>query len=146
LYNNGDATLTNVTITGNSAYYGGGIDNTGSLTIANTIVAGNSASGSADGLDVGGAVTSQGHNLIGEIDPSSGWISSDFTGTVAKPLNAHLSSLGNNGGPTETVIPQTGSAAIGNGSVSLIPAGITTDQRGKPRTINGKVDIGAVEV
>jgi hypothetical protein len=39
-----------------------------------------------------------------------------------------------------------GSPAIGAGSIDFIPAGVTTDQRGLPRTVDGKVDIGAVEV
>jgi uncharacterized protein (DUF2141 family) len=30
--------------------------------------------------------------------------------------------------------------------VSLIPSGVTTDQRGAPRTLDGAVDVGAVEV
>ena len=38
-----------------------------------------------------------------------------------------------------------GSPAIAAGNVNLIPAGTTTDQRGQPRLLNGKVDIGAFE-
>src|SRR5205823_1473934 len=40
-----------------------------------------------------------------------------------------------------------GSPAIDAGSNALIPAGVTTDQRGPgfPRTLNGAVDIGAFE-
>ena len=41
--------------------------------------------------------------------------------------------------------PLPGSPAIGAGSTALIPSGITTDQRGEPRIVNGTVDIGAVE-
>jgi hypothetical protein len=142
------ATITNVTITGNSAEYAGGIYTAGNLTIGNSIVAGNTAAGGASAPDIAGQVSSIGHNLVGEVDPSAsqGWLSTDFTGTVATPLNPHLSPLGNHGGPTETAIPETGSKAIGNGAVSLIPKGITTDQRGQPRTIKDKVDIGAVEI
>ncbi len=149
LYNSfgANATITNVTITGNSAAYGAGIVTDGTLTIANTIVAGDKLVDGSTAPEVAGTVTSLGHNLIGEADSfSTGWLKSDFTGTTAKPINAHLSSLSNNGGPTETAIPETGSEALNNGSVSLIPKGITTDQRGKPRTIKGKVDIGAVEI
>lgn len=147
LYNSGTVSLTNVTVSGNTAYYGGGIDNVGTVTIGNTIVAGNkTTSAGGGGSDVVGLFSSLGHNLIGDTAGSGGWISTDLTGSALRPLNPLLSSLGNNGGPTETLFPQTASKAIGNGSVSLIPAGITTDQRGKPRTIDGKVDIGAVEV
>ena len=53
--------------------------------------------------------------------------------------------LANYGGPTETMPPMVGSPAIDAGSNSLIPSGVTTDQRGLPRIANGTVDIGAVE-
>ena len=61
---------------------------------------------------------------------------------VANPL---LGSLGNYGGPTETIPLLPGSPAIDAGSNALIPAGVTTDQRGLPRIVNGIVDIGAFE-
>ncbi len=38
-----------------------------------------------------------------------------------------------------------GSPAIDAGNNALIPAGITTDQRGLARVVNGTVDIGAFE-
>ena len=38
-----------------------------------------------------------------------------------------------------------GSPAIDAGNNALIPAGVTTDQRGLPRIVNGVVDIGAFE-
>ena len=38
-----------------------------------------------------------------------------------------------------------GSPAIDAGNNALIPAGVTTDQRGLPRIVNGIVDIGAFE-
>ena len=38
-----------------------------------------------------------------------------------------------------------GSPAIDAGSNALLPTGLTTDQRGLPRTVNGTVDIGAFE-
>ncbi len=147
---NSGSTLIGVTISGNSTPGdGGGIyDAAGSgASIGNTIVAGNSVTGSSSaGPDVDGAVTSLGYNLVGEIDGSSGWIGTGVSGTIASPLNADLGSLTNNGGPTETLLPEAGSPVIGAGSVALIPTGITTDQRGDPRTVNGGVDIGAVEV
>jgi RHS repeat-associated protein len=143
--------LYNVTVANNSAgNNGGGIWNAGvaaQFTLGNTIVAGNTVTGAGSvGPDAFSAFTSLGHNLIGKTDGSSGWVASDHTGTIASPLNASLGSLASNGGPTQTLLPQTGSPAIDNGSNTLIAAGINTDQRGFPRTANGAVDIGAVEV
>ena len=120
---------------------GGGIDDSGNgytLTIGDSIVAGNSAS---SGPNVSNAVTSQGNNLIGATDGSSGWVSSDLTGTLATPLNPLLESLGNNGGPTPTMALLSGSPAIGAGASIN---GITTDQRGFGRPASGP-DIGAYE-
>ena len=58
-----------------------------------------------------------------------------------------LGALANNGGPTLTMLPQPGSPALGAGNVALIPAGVTTDQRGVgyARVVNGSLDIGSVE-
>jgi hypothetical protein len=148
IYNsiNCDLIVTDSTISQNAASYYGGVDNSGTAVIANTIIAGNSASTpGASGVDVMGPFISQGHNLIGETDGSSGWTASDFTGTHPKPLAADLTPLGNFGGPTQTVVPFAGSPALGNGSISLIPIGIFTDQRGDLRVVAGKVDIGSVE-
>jgi hypothetical protein len=136
LSNGGTAILTNCTISGN---IGGGLANGGTATLANTIIAAN------DGLDVSGAVTSKGNNLIGETDGSSGWVSSDLTGTNAQPLNALLAPLGDYGGRTQTMSLLPGSPAIDAGINTLIPPGVTTDQRGRPRIINRHVDIGAFE-
>ena len=143
LLNTGHATLDDDTFSGNTATSGGSIFNSGMVSIANTIVAGDTAT---TGPDVDGTFASSGFNLIGETDGSSGWTSNDLKGTAAASLTANLGSLADNGGPTETVMPEQGSLAIGHGSVALIPSGITTDQRGLPRTISGAVDIGATEV
>ena len=56
-----------------------------------------------------------------------------------------LGALGNYGGPTETIPLLPGSPAIDAGSNALVPPGVTTDQRGLPRIVNGVVDIGAFE-
>ena len=141
----GTATLTNCTVSGNSASgNGGGLDNvSGTVTLGNTIVAGNTATTS--GPDVFGTFTSQGHNLIGKTDGSSGWVSSDLTGTIAQPLNPLLAPLGNYGGPTQTMALLPGSPAIDAGNNALIPVGVTTDQRGLSRIVDRVVDIGAFE-
>jgi hypothetical protein len=152
LVNSGAATLTNCTISDNYAtyqsfFYGGGVCNLGysgtTATLANTIVAGNEGYAHPD---VSGGVSSQGNNLIGMTDGSSGWVSSDLTGTMMQPLNSLLAQFGHYGGRTETMALLPGSPAIDAGNNALVPPGVTTDQRGRPRIINGHVDIGAFEV
>jgi predicted outer membrane repeat protein len=136
-------TLTNCTVSGNSAAAGGGLFNQGTLFIANSIVAQNTAP--TGGPDAAGTIISEGHNLVGATDGSSGWAVSDLTGTSAAPLNPLLAALGNYGGPTRTMALLPGSQAIDAGDNTLIPSGVGTDQRGLSRVVNGTVDIGAFE-
>ena len=174
IYNDGTLTLIDSTVANNSAdTNGGGISNTsGTLTLTASTVSGNTAGNDGGGVyspggavvtmgdsiiaannaptgssaDIHGQVTSFGHNLIGEVVNSSGWVASDLTGAPGQLLDPKLSPLGNYGGPTPTMLPLQGSPALRNGSLSLIAKGVTTDQRGFPRAIGGKVDIGATEV
>jgi hypothetical protein len=106
-------------------------------------VAANTAT--ASGPDALGTVASEGNNLIGKTNGSSGWVGSDLTGTVAAPLNPLLGPLANYGGPTQTIALLPGSLAIGAGDNAFIPTGVTTDQRGLPRIVNTVVDIGSFE-
>jgi hypothetical protein len=109
-----------------------------SVALHNSIIAGNSATTS--GPDVDGGVTSQGFNLIGQTDGSSGWIGSDLTGTTADPLDPRLGPLANNGGPTLTHALLAGSPALAAGNPALLG---TADQRGTLRLDH--VDIGAFQ-
>ncbi len=149
IYSNYEATFTiaDSTIDGNSCYHdGGGIDQGGTAPfyLVDTIIAGDSAG--ATGPDACGSFDSQGHNLIGETNGSSGWVGSDFTGTVASPLDPLLAPLGNFGGPTQTMGLLPGSPAIGSGIVTDYPGTstpISVDERGMPR--GSLVDIGAFQ-
>ena len=158
--NGGKVKLYSTTIVGNSAAVGaanplypvggGGVYNvataTASVSLVNTIIAKNVlATTTATGPDVWGTFASGGYNLIGETNASKGWLTTDLTGTIAKALDPKLGALGFNGGPTQTMVPQTGSPALKHGSVALA-AGILTDQRGLPRVVKGSIDIGSVEV
>jgi hypothetical protein len=62
-------------------------------------------------------------------------------------LNTVIEPLANNGGPTPTHLPVADGSAIDTGDNTLVPHGISTDQRGAGffRVNNGTVDIGAVE-
>jgi hypothetical protein len=147
LFNNGSATsvtLINCTVNGNSAAAGGGIYNLGGppALLTDTIVAANSAATKAD---VSGAlVSSSANNLVGNGSGMSGISNGgngNQVGTSQAPIDPLLSSLGNYGGPTQTVALLPGSPAIGAGATGTgIP---TTDQRGQQRS--GHVDIGAFQ-
>ena len=135
---------------------GGGIRvGPASVTLENTIIAGNTAANGTGnnpcaftpGPNVDGAVTSNGHNLLGVTIEATGFTGTgDLTG--ANPM---LAALADNGGPTQTMEPLAGSDAIDAG----VAAGSTTDQRGEPRTVDDPAvpneatsdgtDIGAFE-
>ncbi|MGP0063643.1 MAG: choice-of-anchor Q domain-containing protein [Isosphaeraceae bacterium] len=136
----GTATLTDCTVSGNSASNGGGMDDaSGTVTVEDTIVAEDAATTS--GPDALGTLDSQGNNLIGESDGSSGWVGSDLTGTIAMPINPLLAPLGDYGGPTPTMALLPGSPAIGMGTAV---GEMTTDQRGEPLD-SPTPDIGAFQ-
>jgi len=145
----GPINITNSTISGNSAPggagAGGGIHNNSAspvISLRNTIVALNTA-GSGTGPDLVGPMTSQGNNLIGKNNGSTGFnngSNGDIVGTIAAPINPLLGPLANNGGSTQTMALLPGSPAINAGTSTGAPA---TDQRGVSRV--GAVDIGAFE-
>src|SRR5205085_576120 len=148
------ANITNSTISGNSTPgRGGGIAKGDSdVFVKNSIIANNSAD------DVFGAFSSQGFNLIGKTDGSTGFtVTTDLTGTSAAPLNPKLGPLKYNGGPTDTMALLSGSPAIDKGTSAGLTGTLTTDQRGVgyKRTINKSIadatggdgtDIGAFEL
>ncbi len=137
----GTLTLINSTVADNySAESGGGMDVPGSCTIGNTIIADNTATAYPD-LD-GYVTTDSGNNLIGDTSGASNLSGSGDLTNVDPVLGA----LGNYGGPTETCPLLPGSPAINAGSNALLPAGVTTDQRGFYRFANGTTDIGAFQV
>jgi hypothetical protein len=136
---------------------GGGIRvGPGAVTLENTIIADNDASNGAGdvtgaptpGPNVDGAVTSNGHNLLGVATEATGFTGTgDITG--ANPL---LAAIADNGGPTQTMALTPGSPAIDAG----VASGSSFDQRGKARTYDDPgvanaatsdgTDIGAFEL
>jgi hypothetical protein len=143
----GTLTLTSSTVSGNTARQGGGVDNVELPAVTysrNTIIAGNTASSSSP--DVAGALTSQGHNLIGDGSGASGVTATDLVGTAAHPIDPMLGPLQDNGGPTQTMALLPGSPAIDAGDNAFAPG--PYDQRGPgfARIVGGTIDIGAFEV
>jgi hypothetical protein len=91
-------------------------------------------------------VFNAGYSLIGT---RTGATVTDVSGEPNLSANPQLGALQNNGGPTPTELPATTSPAIDTG----ISNGLTTDQRGLPRTVDRDpanaadgTEIGAVEI
>lgn len=151
--NQGNLIVESCTIVSNSTTNNGGgvvISGGGGASFANTIIAQNTALAQPD---VVGAATSNGFNLIGNSDDSTGFTATeDLTGTLAAPLNPLVGPLQDNGGPTATRALLPGSPAIDKGNTPTV----TTDQRGSRRrdelpnisnaTGGDASDIGAFEV
>jgi len=157
----GQLALNNVTVTGNTAAYGGGVatawgnDNPNlRLRLANSIVAANTTGGGPVDLEVGSPsfLVSLGSNLIGSGAGSHGVFVSpgDRVGTAEAPLDAGLLPLAANGGLTLTHALAPGSLALDAGSTATAgtaEACEPTDQRGRsrPGAANTACDIGAFE-
>jgi hypothetical protein len=157
LYVSGGLAITNSTLSGNHGS-GGALYTTGSAQIVLSSFAGNDTtteaiggggpitlSGDAladSGTECNATIVSGGYNVAGDA-------TCNLTGTGDQPNTAALlGSLANNGGPTETMYPQTGSPlidAIPSGTSGLCDGSIPTDQRGFTRPHGPGCDIGSVE-
>ncbi|HKP04967.1 MAG TPA: right-handed parallel beta-helix repeat-containing protein [Chthoniobacterales bacterium] len=139
---NGMLTITNSTISGNRANRnGGGIHHTGGiLKIGNTIL--DAGASGANIFSSGATVTSEGYNLSS--DDGGGFLTGSGDQVNTNPV---LGPLQNNGGPTLTHLPLSGSPAINAGDPNFTPPP-SSDQRGTgyARIFNGRIDIGSVEV
>lgn len=69
----------------------------------------------------------------------------NLIGEGISPVSPDLGPLASNGGPTQTMLPGANSPLINAGNVSVLD-GLGIDQIGNPRTADGHVDIGAVEL
>ncbi len=139
----GELTLRNSTVSGNSSAYGtGGVYNDegeATIRVESSILAANTHEGSPS--DCSGPIESNGYNILGT-EAGCGW-----TGTTGDQVGAdpELAPLGDYGGPTATMPPQSRtSPAINHGED---PG--ATDQRGLTRPVPSgaaNTDVGAVEV
>ncbi len=168
----GSATITDSTLTANNV--GVEVDTAGNATIAQSTIAGNDVGieGTAENSNLwiagtlvgddsssdcdltGATVTDLGYNLDG--DGSCGFNET----TSLSDANPDLGPLTDNGGPTQTMEPQSGSPAINqiplgttvadsellSGDISLCPGPTGGDQRSISRPQGPECDIGAVEV
>jgi len=137
IYNNSSLDVTLSTITGNSAPSGGGIYTVGSVEVSNTIL--NAGALGENIFNNGGTVTSDGYNLSS--DDGGGYLTGAGDQINTDPS---LGPLQDNGGPTLTHALLPGSPAIDAGDPNFSPPPFN-DQRGCPRVINGRIDIGSFE-
>jgi hypothetical protein len=141
--NSGQITLTNVTINNNqviqlsglAASIYNGYNSTSVVYLKNTIVA-NDGSFPNCKSDMGIGIISLGNNLNSD-NTCNLTSTGDLTNT-----NPFLGPLANNGGATLTHALLTGSPAIDKGTNIGCPP---TDQRGMPRPLGARCDIGAYE-
>ncbi len=145
-------TASNVTITGNtSTGASGAIQHDAAITISNATIAGNFGGfGIASDTPLVATLTNtilanNGSANANRAQSSGGWnLDTGSSAGLGQPTDrsstpAGLGLLGAFGGYAKTMIPQAGSAAIGNGN----PSAPATDQRGFARS--GVPEIGAAE-
>ncbi len=137
-----NARLVNTTVAFNRATgVAGGINLiTGNLRLRNSLVSNNVGTSNSD---LSGTFVSEGFNLVATRGSSAGYIASDLPNGSA----ASLGTLVFNGGATNTLALNSGSAAINAvPQANCVDAGILVDQRGYQRPVTGGCDIGAFEV
>ena len=145
LYTSASVSFTNSTITdNNAASSGAGVEISSgipgaslNLSALNSIIANNTLTGSTTLSDCVGpavTVTADAGNLVTDTSNDCGL----SPVSTADPM---LGAMADNGGPTQTHLPQAGSPVLDAGDNTNCPA---TDQRGANRD-DGACDIGAVE-
>jgi len=144
-------TLSNCTVSANSAYNGGGIAAASiyPLALRNSVVAGNSATLGPDCWSSGTGLDSQDYNFIAN---TNGCVITGATTHDIYNQDPMLGPLADNGGPTMTHALLPGSPAIDAG----LSGRVATDQRGQARPVDFPLianagdgdgsDIGAYEV
>lgn len=146
-YVNSTLTLNNTTVTGNRSTYSGfgGIVNGGTLDINGSVISGNYNTYHdyivIEEIHNYGTVTTNNFNLVGH-DSEAGTSGINIGPTDIVPsasLEAILSPLADNGGPTQTHALPPGSPAIDLAPSALCAAAPVNgaDQRGQPRNANG---------
>jgi hypothetical protein len=145
--NNGSVTLVYATEVQNTASTGANLA-TFNITSFGSVVA--MAQGGTNCLASGVVTTSNGFNFSDDANATTSCKFNAATDRISSTNNPMLGALANNGGPTQTQLPQSGSPLIDaipdpGGGCPAAPT-ITTDQRGVTRPQGPGCDIGAVEV
>ena len=161
--NIGSLTVVQSTVSGNFSGDGAAVENesSGSLTLLQSTASANAATDDGGGTisnqnETSAAVTILESIVGGNTAPGGDCLScgpqSAFNLFDASAADLQLGSLAENGGSTQTMVPQPGSIAIGAGNVELVQTSgsaqpLANDQRGLgfPRIVNNSVDLGAVQ-
>jgi predicted outer membrane repeat protein len=148
----GNVEIIHSTVSANTANDGGGgiyvqfyDEDPSTFVLDHVVVAGNTAPGGDDVggyFDGGGGTVTVSNSLIG-VSPDPTLIND--AGGNEFDVDALLGPLQDNGGPTLTHLPLTGSPAIDTGDPAFAGPP-TTDQRGLPRVAGAAVEKGAVEI
>jgi hypothetical protein len=135
-------TLKHATLAGNNTG-GATIGSQGTINLFGSVIVG--TTGGGINCFASGAITSNGYNFS---DGATNSCNLTNTGDSYASGNAPLlGALDDNGGPTETMLPQTGSPLIDRVTPSAsCDVSVTTDQRGIGRPQDFGCDTGAVEV
>lgn len=147
--NLGATTGANNTFSGNQGSDGAAMatGNT-NVTLHNNVFADQVSAGGSAALSPNGGFPTSSNNVFynnlagGLADDQTGYGTLNFVWTAAQPLGP----LASNGGPTQTMLPVRNGAAMCAGSIALLPGGVTTDQRGGPRTSGACIDAGSVQL
>ena len=137
--------LANTTITGNTARTAGGVFNSEHGSTPSVTTKNSIIAGNSASIrpDCQGIIKSLGHNLIGDATGCSFTPDTgDIVGTRGTVVDPLLGTLADNGSPTFTHALMDGSPAIDAGDNSTCP---DTDQRGTSRPQGAACDIGAYE-
>ena len=160
--------LNNVTVTGNTAGAGGGgggggVYSNATLNLNRSVISGNfGPTGYDSGYELvgNGTENANNYNVFGRSDitnnrafafsftPGASDVTATSNGTQPTALASILNtSLGNNGGPTNTHALVAGSPAVDRApSAACTPAPVDgIDQRGLPRNVDGNASAGANE-
>jgi predicted outer membrane repeat protein len=142
----GTATLDNVTVAHNMAEtdgaglgVGGGVARTasaGTFSLGDVLLAANTVGAGGNGSQCAGLFEGLNGNVI-QLQAGTACV---ISASITEPVDALIGSLGDNGGPTETVPLLAGSAAIGFAESCTM-----VDQRGQPRP-ETDCDSGAFEL
>lgn len=149
-------TLTNVTFSGNLAGDGGGMYNLGgeggviTPIIRNSIFWNNRQGNGVSSIVNDSAAPNISYSLVEGCNPGGTWTAAcgtDDGNNLADADPKFVTPIDATTAPTTTgnLRLQAGSPAIDAGNNAALPVGITTDLDGKPRIVNGVVDLGAYE-